>query len=261
MCGTWVADHMVICSPVGSTTVDRGSMNAGTSRCCRKRALDDDAVGSARAARWRRRRRRRCRPAPESKTQVAFSFVPRSGWTRSAPSATAASMSSTTGRSSYSTIDLLGGVAGLRPHCAPRRPRRSRRRIDAGRPRAAGWVGAFMSGVIGHAQGRPDRAGEVGAGPHRDTPGAPLAPLVSIEVIARVRDRAAHHRQVQHARQRDVVGPAGPAGDQPGVLLAAAAPCRSRAVAWPSSTAVIAAPPLAAPAAPCRPAGRAAARP
>ena len=35
MCGTWVADHMVICSPVGSTTTDRGSMNAGMSRCWR----------------------------------------------------------------------------------------------------------------------------------------------------------------------------------------------------------------------------------
>ena len=33
MCGTWVADHIVICSPVGSTTVERGSMNAGISRC------------------------------------------------------------------------------------------------------------------------------------------------------------------------------------------------------------------------------------
>ena len=35
MCGIWVADHMVICSPVGSTTTDRGSMKAGISRCWR----------------------------------------------------------------------------------------------------------------------------------------------------------------------------------------------------------------------------------
>ena len=34
-CGTWVALHTVICSPVGSTTTERGSMNAGTSRCWR----------------------------------------------------------------------------------------------------------------------------------------------------------------------------------------------------------------------------------
>ena len=35
MCGIWVADHMVICSPVGSTTTERGSMKAGISRCWR----------------------------------------------------------------------------------------------------------------------------------------------------------------------------------------------------------------------------------
>ena len=35
MWGICVADHIVICSPVGSTTVDRGSMNAGISRCWR----------------------------------------------------------------------------------------------------------------------------------------------------------------------------------------------------------------------------------
>jgi hypothetical protein len=33
--------------------------------------------------------------SPESNTQVAFSFVPRSGWTSVAPPASAASMSST----------------------------------------------------------------------------------------------------------------------------------------------------------------------
>ena len=35
MCGIWVADHIVICSPVGSTTTERGSMKAGISRCWR----------------------------------------------------------------------------------------------------------------------------------------------------------------------------------------------------------------------------------
>jgi hypothetical protein len=34
-CGTWVADHITVCSPVGSTTVERGSMNAGMRRCWR----------------------------------------------------------------------------------------------------------------------------------------------------------------------------------------------------------------------------------
>jgi hypothetical protein len=37
-----------------------------------------------------------------------------------------------------------------------------------------------------------------------------------------VGERAAHHREVQHARKHDVVGPAGATGDQPLVLLAAA---------------------------------------
>ena len=32
-CGTWVADQTVNCSPAGSTTTERGSMNAGISRC------------------------------------------------------------------------------------------------------------------------------------------------------------------------------------------------------------------------------------
>ena len=35
MCGIWVAVHIVICSPVGSTTTERGSMKAGISRCWR----------------------------------------------------------------------------------------------------------------------------------------------------------------------------------------------------------------------------------
>ena len=44
MCGICVADHMVSCSPVGSTTTERGSMNAGISRCWRHVRRDDDRV-------------------------------------------------------------------------------------------------------------------------------------------------------------------------------------------------------------------------
>ncbi len=77
MCGIWVADHIVSCSPVGSTTTERGSMNAGISRCWRysrsitmppSRAL---AIASSTFP-----------PVPassESKTQSADLFVPRSG--------------------------------------------------------------------------------------------------------------------------------------------------------------------------------------
>ena len=34
-CGTCVADQITYCSPVGSTTTERGSMKAGISRCWR----------------------------------------------------------------------------------------------------------------------------------------------------------------------------------------------------------------------------------
>ena len=98
MCGTWVADHMVICSPVGS--------HDGRARLHERRhqpllaeaPLDHHAVdpglGDGLVD---------VLPVPaaaESKTHVAFLFVPRSAWTRSAPSSIAASMSSTAGSSS-----------------------------------------------------------------------------------------------------------------------------------------------------------------
>ena len=95
MCGIWVADHTVICGPVGSTTTERGSMNAGMSRCCRK--VRCTTTSASRMA---------CSTSPpvpasaESNVQVALMFVPRSGCTRSAPSATAAARSSTIGNSS-----------------------------------------------------------------------------------------------------------------------------------------------------------------
>jgi hypothetical protein len=74
------------------------------------------------------------------------------------------------------------------------------------RPRAgqrAELVGEVGAGEGGHHPGPLQRSGHVDPG----DPG--------------VRDRAAHDRHVQQARHRDVVGPPGPAGDQPAVLLAA----------------------------------------
>ena len=48
MCGICVADHMVTPSPTGWTTVERGSMNAGMSRCWMNRRLTvTSASGSA----------------------------------------------------------------------------------------------------------------------------------------------------------------------------------------------------------------------
>ena len=100
MCGTWVEDHMTSCSPVGSTTVERGSMNTGTRRCWRKRrrttiwSSSDSALLMASVA-------LPPEPAsPESNTHWAFEFVPRSGCTRVAPSFSASSMSRTGSSSS-----------------------------------------------------------------------------------------------------------------------------------------------------------------
>jgi hypothetical protein len=62
---------------------------------------------------------------------------------------------------------------------------------------------------------------EIGGGEHAVYPG----PLGFISVDSgdlRVGQRAAYHGDVQHPGQRDVVRPAGPSGDQPGILLALA---------------------------------------
>ena len=118
-------------------------------------------------------------------------------------------------------LDELGGVACLRSgagdhhgdHLAgERRPvdgdRRVVRRllVRCDRPRRdqrALLLGDLRAGDDGHDVRRVLGRGGVDA---RD-PG--------------VRERAAHHRDVQHPGQLDVVGPARPAGDQPLVLLAA----------------------------------------
>ena len=74
MCGTWVADHIVNCGPVGSTTTERGSMNAGISRCWRSvRSTTTSALRISSSTSV---------PVPasaESNTQVALMLVPRSG--------------------------------------------------------------------------------------------------------------------------------------------------------------------------------------
>ena len=100
MCGICVADHMVSCSPDGSTTTERGSMNAGMSRCWRNRRRTTIASGSFSAAAIASFALPPVPASPESNTQCALAFVPRSGCSRVAPSATATAMSSTGGRSS-----------------------------------------------------------------------------------------------------------------------------------------------------------------
>ncbi len=70
-------------------------MNAGISRCWRKRRLTTIESASASAAAMASATLPPVPASPESNTQVAFSLVPRSGCTSVAPSARAASMSST----------------------------------------------------------------------------------------------------------------------------------------------------------------------
>ena len=70
-------------------------MNAGISRCWRNRRLTTTESGSASAAAMASSTLPPVPAATESNTQVAQTLVPRSGWTRSAPSARAASMSRT----------------------------------------------------------------------------------------------------------------------------------------------------------------------
>ena len=77
MCGIWVADHMVICSPVGSTTTERGSMNAGISRCWRySRSI---TMPPSRALLIASSTLPPVPASPESNTQSADLLVPRSG--------------------------------------------------------------------------------------------------------------------------------------------------------------------------------------
>ena len=90
-CGTWVEDHTVICSAVGSTTVERGSMNAGTSRCWRN--VRSITMPPSRAVAIAASTSSPVPASDESNTQVAFSLVPRSGWASGAPSSSAVAMS------------------------------------------------------------------------------------------------------------------------------------------------------------------------
>ncbi len=100
MCGIWVADHIVYCSPVGSTTTERGSMNAGISRCWRySRSITMPSVRALAIA------SSTSSPVPaafESKIHSADLLVPESGCARTL-SAAASLRSSAAGSSSYST--------------------------------------------------------------------------------------------------------------------------------------------------------------
>ena len=147
MCGICVEVHMVICSTVGSTSTERGSMNAGISRCWissrsitmpSRRAL---AIASSTLP-----------PVPAaalSNCQSALLLVPRSGCA-STSSFSASLMSRTAGSSSYSMSTSSAASrasAALRATTtATASPAKVTRSIAIG-----GWVGAFWSAVIGQA--------------------------------------------------------------------------------------------------------------
>ena len=128
--------------------------------------------GRSRRRRWPRRRCRRVPAAPESNTHVRILLVPRSAWTSVAPSASAASMSSTGSSGVVVDLDELGGVLGL-----------GRAAGDDDGDDLAGEVdlvdgdrdvrcGAFMSGVDRPGAGEAALLGvEVGAGVDGDDAG------------------------------------------------------------------------------------------
>ena len=147
MCGIWVADHIVICSPVGSTTTERGSMNAGISRCCRySRSITMPSVRALAIA------SSTLPPVPASALsnfQYADLLVPRSGCA-STSSAAARLRSRIAGSSSYSTST---SSAASRASAAERAttqatisPAHATRSLGIGRCGAETW-----SGVIGQA--------------------------------------------------------------------------------------------------------------
>ncbi len=133
MCGIWVADQTVSCSPVGSTTVERGSMKAGIRRCWRySRSI---TIPSVRASAIAASTSPPVPASPESKTHSADLLVPRSGWA-STPSSAASFRSRAAGSSSYST-STSSAASGPRPRSARPRPPRSRPRTRPVRSRPA----------------------------------------------------------------------------------------------------------------------------
>ena len=147
MCGIWVADHMVICSPVGSTTVERGSMNAGMRRCWRYSRSMTMPSPRAFSMAWST-----LPPVPassESNFQKADLLVPRSGCA-STSSAADFLRSSAAGSSSYSTSTSSAAsraAAMVRATTtATVSPAKATRSVGIGT-----WVGATWSVVIAQA--------------------------------------------------------------------------------------------------------------
>ena len=206
-CGIWVADQRVNSSPIQCATTARGSIALGMSRC------------------WMYSRSSTTGASAEGRLDVAVARTP----TRS----TCCPASCTLGgpRRAPSPCRAPAAAARSRPRWPPaRRPPRTGR----GRPRGHGLadvtdlvhrhrrvVGITMSAVTGHAHGRlPCSPAKSAPEKAAITPGCASARGDVDPGDPGVRHRAAQERHVQHAGELDVVGPVGPAGDEPGVLLA-----------------------------------------
>ena len=218
-CGTWVDDQIVSCSGVGSTAIARGSMKAGMSRCWR--ISFSITMPPSRAAAIAASTSPPVPDSAESYFQTAETFVPRSGW----------AITSSVGRGPQVEhrrqflvvhVDQVGGVVRLGRVTGDDhgndltgegdvvdRHRRVHRRL-------------LIRGDLPGVRQRALLVGDVRAGQDGDHAGRGAGRLGVDAGDPRVRERAADHREVQHAGQDDVVGPAGPAGDQARVLLAAA---------------------------------------
>ena len=181
MCGTWVDDHIVTARRVGSTTTERGSMNAGMSRCWRySRSM---TMPSARALAMASST---SPPVPASASRASRR---RTCWCRGrggrAPSSVAASEVERPPAASRSRRRSARRRRGRwRPSGRRRRPR-SRRRRRPGRWPSARCAGVIWSAVIGQALASDALvvlevlAGEDGDDARR----RPCAAVVSIEVI------------------------------------------------------------------------------
>ena len=218
MCGICVADHIVTPSPIGCTIVERGSMNAGISRCWTNRRLtvtsasrSASSIGAARAGRaglehpgeatcstscadgraWRRRRARPPCRAPAAAASYSTSIASSASWA-------AGLVARDDDRDRLAdVVDLVDGQARVArvDHVGSHRPRARDRAL---------LVGEVLAGEGGDHARALQRAGDVDRGD------------------LGVAHRAAQDRQVQHAGHGQVVGPGGAAGDQVRVLLALA---------------------------------------
>ncbi len=194
-------------------------MNAGISRCWRySRSI---TIPSARAFSMAASTSPPVPASAESNFQNADLLVPRSGCARTLSSA-ASLRSRAAGRSSYSTSTSSAAsraAAALRATTtATISPAKATLSLGIGR-----WVGATCSGVIGQAlMLTPWLSPRSAPVQHVDDVGRGLR-VGRVDAGDRgVGEGAAHHGEVEHPGEGDVVGPPGAAGDQPLVLLAAA---------------------------------------